>query len=320
MRLFAPLRSPLAGSLSAFTLAVTFACLTAAAPAFADDAREQSRTAFRKGVTAAKENNYVGARDAFAEAYRLFPHPSILLNLGIARGKSGQLVDAEQDLMKFLADDGGASQDEIRSARQMLSDVRDKLGTLSLQVKTAGAKASLDGKPIALVSGQVTPVRAAAGQHKLLVEAEGYEPSEQTVDIVSKIETPLAVDLVAKPGMGGDGAPVVTTSGVSPKTIGFVLVGTGVALAGAGTFFGLRSLSLRSEWNEFTAEEQLDPDNAGIKTRGKLYRTITDVLFLGAIVSAGAGAYFLFVKSSAPNKPSAGFLLGPSFSGITGSF
>ena len=112
-----------------FALVMTFATA-----AHADEARDQSRAAFRKGVAAAKESNYAAARDYFIDAYRLFPHPSILLNLGIAHSKTGELVDAEQELVKFIADDGGATTEEVKSAQRTLAEVRDKLGTIALEV------------------------------------------------------------------------------------------------------------------------------------------------------------------------------------------
>ncbi|MFO0672135.1 MAG: PEGA domain-containing protein [Polyangiaceae bacterium] len=289
-----------------------------AAPLRADDAREQSRASFRRGVTMAKENNFVAARDAFAEAYRLFPHPSILLNLGIARGKSGQLVEAEQDLVKFLADDGGASADEIKSARQMLADVRDKLATLSLDVKTSGAKATLDGKPVALVAGQPSPVRATAGQHTLHVEADGHEPLDQTVDLVSKVETPLTVELKPRAGSeGGGGGATVTTSGVSRTTIGLALVGAGVLAAGGGTYFGLSALAKSKRYND--APTRADQDDAD-KNTGRTHQRLSDGFFVGALLLGAGGAYFLLVKPKSPSPAAASLVLGPGYGGVRGSF
>lgn len=300
-------------------LALTFACSLHVRNASADDAREQSRAAFRRGVTLAKENDYAGARDAFAEAYRLFPHPSILLNLGMARGRSGQLVDAEQDLAKFLADDGGASAEEIKSARQMLADVRDKLGTLLLEVKTAGSKATLDGKPIALVPGQAVSVRAVAGQHAIHVEAEGFLPAEQMVDLVSKIETPLAITLQPRavaeiPEAGG------SKGGGSRATIGWVLVGGAVAVGGTGGYFGLRALGMRRDWNALSAQEQ--QEQVALKDRGKLNALVADVLYASAIVVGGVGVYFLLTPSKGREAPKhqANFVVGPAFTGVRGSF
>ncbi len=301
-------------------LALTLACSAHAGNASADDAREQSRAAFRRGVTLAKDNNYAGARDAFAEAYRLFPHPSILLNLGMARGRSGQLVDAEQDLAKFLADDGGASAEEIKSARQMLADVRDKLATMLLEVKTAGSKATLDGKPIALVPGQAVPVRAVAGQHALRVEAEGFLPAEQTVDLVSKVETPVAITLQPRPvaeAPDSDGAK----GGGSRGTIGWVLVGGAAALAGTGGYFGLRALGLRGEWNGLSAQEQ--QQDPALKDRGRRNALVADVLYASAIVAGGVGVYFLLTPAKSrreARKNQASFFVGPAFTGVRGNF
>lgn len=286
--------------------------------AHAEDARAESRAAFRRGVMMAKENNYVGARDAFAEAYRLFPHPSILLNLGIARGKSGQIVEAEQDLVKFLADDGGASADEIKSARQMLADVRDKLATLALDVKTSGATATLDGKPVALVPGQPSPVRATAGQHALHVEAEGFEPFDQSVDLVSKVDTPLTVELKARAGEGGaPGRGTVQTSGIPRTTIGLVLVGAGVLAAGGGTYFGLSALAKSSRYNG--APSRADQDDAD-KNTGRTHQRLSDGFFLGALLLGAGGAYFLLVKPKTPAPAAASLVLGPAYGGVRGTF
>ena len=103
---------------------------SARAEAAPEDAREQSRAAFRRGVNLVNDGDYKAARDAFLEAYKLFAHPSILLNLGIARWRSGEYVEAEQDLVRFLSDDGGASPEEVQSGRAALSQAREHLGRL----------------------------------------------------------------------------------------------------------------------------------------------------------------------------------------------
>src|ERR1700689_4761964 len=88
--------------------AVAAALLASSQPGRADDeARDRARAAFRRGVSQAHDGNYTAARDSFLEAYKLFPHPSILLNVGIARAHTGQWVEAEQDPLHFLADAGG---------------------------------------------------------------------------------------------------------------------------------------------------------------------------------------------------------------------
>src|ERR1700722_2273172 len=135
--------------------AATLATLVAsAAPGHAqDDPKEQSRAAFRRGVSQASAGDYAGARDSFQEAYRLFAHPSILLNLGIARAHTGQWLEAEQDLVRFLADDGGAKPDELASARAELAQTRGHLGTFRLRVAPTGSRATLDAHAVAVIPG-----------------------------------------------------------------------------------------------------------------------------------------------------------------------
>jgi tetratricopeptide (TPR) repeat protein len=75
-------------------IAAAFVTVTASGGAHADPARDSSRVEFSRGVAFVKQGNYRAAREAFADAYRLYPHPSILLNLGIAQWKTGQFVEA----------------------------------------------------------------------------------------------------------------------------------------------------------------------------------------------------------------------------------
>ncbi len=305
------------------SLALLLTIASHATFAQADETRDQSRAAFRKGVAAAKENNYAAARDFFIDAYKLFPHPSILLNLGIAHSKTGELVEAEQELVKFIADDGGATTDEVKSAQRTLSEVRDKLGTIALEVKPATAKVMLDGKPVTVLSDKTTPIRGIGGRHTLRIEADGHKPYEQPIEIVTKIEIPLKVDLVPVAGAGsplGTSPPAETGSpggGGSGRTIlGWSLVGLGVVSGGASAYFGLSTMSRKKDW---------DGQNAGvadekIRTEGRRNALIADIAGGVAIVSIGVGAFLLLTKPKAAATPQAGVFLAPSFAGVRGRF
>src|SRR4051794_7651955 len=69
------------------------------------DVREKSRAAFRRGVAQLRAQDWSAARTSFEAAWAYFPHPSILLNLGIARLHTDDPVRAEQDLVHFLSED-----------------------------------------------------------------------------------------------------------------------------------------------------------------------------------------------------------------------
>lgn len=286
------------------------ALLASSVEAGADEGpREQSRAAFRKGVTWVQEGNYTAARDAFLEAYKIFPHPSILLNLGIARAHTGEWVEAEQDLVRFLADDGGAQPDELASARAELAQTRSHLGTFRLRVSPDGSRAALDGKPIALIPGSFVDVRTTRGSHDLAVDADGFTPSRSTVVVAG--ERAPNVDL----SLSAAGAPVKTRAEDRRTLAWFLLAGSGVAAA-VGVYAGVEALTLSHAYN--TAGSGSYQDQA-TKARGITFRTSADIAFLVALGLAGTGTYFL-LAAPASKGAQARVVLGPGFGGIAGTF
>jgi hypothetical protein len=286
--------------------------LVSSAPAGAqEDAREQSRAAFRRGVGQAESGDYASARDSFIEAYRLFPHPSILLNLGIARAHTGQWLEAEQDLVHFLADDGGARPEELASARAELAQSRQHLGSFRIRVTPTGARATLDAHPIALLPGSFVDVRTTRGSHALRVEAEGYASYRKSVDVAGDKGPDVDVSLRSA---GEPPAPAMKP-GEGQRTAGWFLVaGAGVAVI-VGVVSGFEAMSLANEYNN-----PQDPNfqKPGTKASGITFRTSADVAFVGALALGGVGAYLLLTAPDSQTSQ-ARLVVGP-WSGIAGSF
>ena len=291
--------------------AVAAALLASSQPGRADDeARDRSRAAFRRGVSQAHDGDYTAARDSFLEAYKLFPHPSILLNVGIARAHTGQWLEAEQDLVHFLADDGGAQPDELLSARQELAQTRSHLGTFRLRVSTDGARARLDAHPIALIPGGFVDVRTTRGTHELDCEADGYATIHRSVVVAA--ERAPNVDLT----LAGGQVVARVAPGEGRRTAGWFLVGGGVVAAGIGIFSGFTAESLAHGYNTRGDSAYQDP---ATKARGIVFRTSADVAFLGALALGGAGVYFLLTPTDSA-AAQASVVLAPGYGGIAGQF
>jgi hypothetical protein len=274
-----------------------------------DDAREQSRAAFRRGVGQAESGDYASARDSFIEAYTLFPHPSILLNLGIARAHTGQWLEAEQDLVHFLADDGGARAEELASARAELTQTRQHLGSFRIRVAPNGARATLDAHPVAVIPGTFVDVRTTRGAHSLRVNADGYQPYRKTLDVAG--EKGPDVDVSLRPV----GAAPVERPGEGQRIGGWFLVaGAGVA-AVVGVVAGVEAMSLANQYNTRGNHNFGDP---GTKASGITFRTSADVAFVAALALGGAGAYLLLTAPDSQGSQ-ARLVVGP-WSGIAGSF
>jgi hypothetical protein len=291
--------------------ALAAALLASARRAGADeDPRERSRAAFRRGVAEAQEGNYAAARDSFLEAYKLFPHPSILLNLGIARAHTGEWLEAEQDLVHFLADDGGARPEELASARAELAQTRSHLGAFRLRVAPDGARATLDTHPIALIPGSFVEVRTTRGSHELYVDADGYMPLDRPVVVAAERAPNVDISLLPR------GVATAVAPSDDRRTIGGFLVGGAVVFLGVGIFAGIEAESLAHSYNTPDSGSYQDPST---KSRGLVFRTSADIAFLGALALGGAGAYLLLTAPS-PAPRGARLVLGPAFGGVAGSF
>ncbi|MBS2020025.1 MAG: hypothetical protein JST00_44600 [Deltaproteobacteria bacterium] len=297
----------LAGLLAFEGVAPGLARAQGATPAVDADTRDRSRAAFRKGVAQLRVQDWAGARASFETAWSLYPHPSILLNLGIARSRTDDPIRAEQDFVRFLSEDFGASAEELAAAREALAEVRAKIGTLKIAVSPASARVSLDGRAVETVrrtdpSGGtdilVAEVRVKPGRHAVAVDAEGYVASTKEVEVAAKADLTVSIVLPAaeskKPAPVADAAP-------SPARaiVGWSLVGlAGVGLA-TGVVCAVSAKSLSDDYSDPTNPGFQSPDT---KSEGVAFRTTADVAF-GVAIAAGAAAVILLLTDVGKGSP-----------------
>jgi PEGA domain len=275
------------------------ALLVVSRPATAADPRDESRAAFLRGVSEAHQEHFTAARDDFLEAYRLFPHPSILLNLGIARMRTGEYVLAEENLSRYLTDDGGAAPEDLANARAALSVVRQHLGTLRLHVTPKTAQVSLDGVKLDLGSAAFADFRAVVGSGKLRVEADGYTAVSRDVliahDEVASVDVNLSLMSTAPPPAVPIGHPAASMS-PQHEWLGWGLLGGAVVVAGVASGAGVAALG---EAHDYNTQGNPGYQSPSVRNEGIAWRTSADVLFTTAIVAAGVGVYLLV----RPHKP-----------------
>ena len=301
------------------------ALLLVSTHALADDgrdaAREASRAAFRRGVAEAQAGSYPSAKDAFADAYRLFPHPSILLNLGIARWRTGEYVAAEQDLARFLSDDGGASAEEVSSARAAIGHVREHLGTLRVRVAPATARASVDGGAIRLDPSGFVEVRTVTGARVVSAVAEGHAAITRKVELapaaIVSVDVTLPLEAAPRELPLAPGDASADDGRHTRIVVGWSLIGAAVAAAGVGTYAGVRALSLADAYGTPGRAGYQDPDT---KASGVTLRTVADVAFAASIASAAVGAYLLVVTAGSPARGVSALVIGPAGPALRGSF
>ena len=274
--------------------------------AMAPDAREKSRAAFKRGVAQLKAQDYAGARASFEQAYALFPHPSILLDLGVARLRTGDPVLAEQDLVKFLSDDAGSPPEELAAARDALAEARGQIGTMRVQVTPPTARVAIDGKQVELVRREaagdlVAEARVKAGKHAVVVEADGFASQTREVVVPARRDADVTFALAKSGGpaaRGDGGAGEGEGGGPSTRTIvGWSLAGLAGAAVVTSAITALRAKSLADDYKNPAATGRFqDP---GTRSTGITFRTTADVAGGVAILAAAAAVVLLFTDIGA---------------------
>ncbi len=189
---------------SAFSLRRSLAVLAAAALASSlfvtaasaqtDDDRARARTEFERGVAAFGNSEFQTALDAFQEAYRLAPHPSVRLNIANCYQQMARPVEALFHFEHYLTEATSVPAAQRREIEATIRGLRARVGTLTLQVTPDGAEIVIDGsaRRVAPVS---EPVRVVAGDHEVVISLAGFVTETQTVHVDGGGDTRVAVRL-----------------------------------------------------------------------------------------------------------------------------
>jgi hypothetical protein len=186
-------------SCARFSLAlfVSVASLTTAASA--QDAREQARAAFNRGVERYEAADFEEALVAFQEAFRLAPHPSVRVNMANCYERLGRPSEAIFHYERFLAEGENVPPAQRREVEQTLATLRLQVGTVRLTVRPEGATVRIDGGEAR--RGPFDPLALAPGRHSIEVSLDGFRTStrEVTVSGGRAIEVAIELERIAEP-------------------------------------------------------------------------------------------------------------------------
>lgn len=307
----------------AFALGLGLALVSSAA--FADEAAEldqKARAAFEK-------KDYAGAAAAFEEAYRVKPHPATKYNAGLAWEKASELARAA-DAFEGALNSEGLDEGRAKAARTRLSVLKPMLGYVFVE-KPIGATVSVGHVVDAPIP---TRFHLSPGSHKLVAKRRDGSAAEQTVQLKAGSSVNVEIeggDLAAAGAAGaadlkpvGEATPAGGATKADPGapkeergcpscTWGWVALGAGVAAAGAGTYFGLQTLSAKSDFDDSGKTD------AEARDRALSNRTLANVAFGVAAVAGGVGIYLL-LSGSSTNKESASLSIGIRPGGVDGVY
>ncbi len=296
MRLFAILMS--LGLLSAFPQAAL------AQEQDASPQRTEAAMRFDRGV----EFYNAGALDAalveFERAYELISDYRVLFNIARVHVEQNHYVEGVRAYERYLEEGG----DELSKARrtqaeQELEVLRARIANLTVRSNVAGAELSLNGKVVGTLPSS-EPIALDPGTWELRLEKPGYHPVHRTLKLAAGDSPQLTLNLnVQTATVQTSVGPTGTAAHINepPRfqlsrnytAFGVTLAGAVLLAGGAGTFGYLaseRESDLETAFNEFPADrDRVDT----LRTEGKTFATVSDVMTVGAIVTAGLSLYFL---------------------------
>jgi hypothetical protein len=307
-----------------FTLGIaslSFAGRADAAPTAKEKA--SARTLLNQARTAAQQKRWSDAAAAFRQADQLDPSPQTRLDLGRALVSGGKLVEAMK-VLRTLASGPAATPGAKKIAeasKKLLAETESRVPWIQLAVTPKDATATLDGE--ALDASSEAP--ADPGEHRISVEAPGYETQTRTITLREGVRERVEVRL----SRGGpvQAAAVADESGSSggskvPAIIAFSVGAVGIGL---GATFGALAFKEASSAKDQCNGNVCPPSASDELAASKRNGTISTISFVagGAAVATGVVLWIVSpgkksddAKKDARVEP----WVGPGQAGLSGRF
>lgn len=203
----------------------------------AEDDTARARGHYERGVSLYDEGQFDGALAEFEAAYALSHRASLLFNIGQIHARLGHAVEATESLERYLTEVPDVSPDRRAAVESELATQRGRIARVTVQT-VEGARVSIDDVDRGTAPLDA-PILVGAGEHLLLVVAEGHEASRTRFRIAGGEARTIEAQLVRVGALGGSTGPETTSSPTPVLTImGAVIGGAGLvtwAVAGGLT-------------------------------------------------------------------------------------
>jgi hypothetical protein len=327
----APLRVP-RGLSSSVGLALALALASAAARAEpAAEQRARADALFREGQQLMSAGQLSGACARLEESERLDPKLGRLLNVAYCHEQLGRTATAWREYNEAAALASQTQQAEREAfARKQANQLARRLSFVQLDVTAAPevSQVTVDGTPLARDQWTL-PLPLDPGEHTFAFAGAGRATRTQSVSVGSAGTSRVAVaPLDAEPpAQSPDAAPpappspaeptravsapaiaqpAIDRTASPPRTAGWIVGGAGVAALAAGTFFGVRAMSLKSDADPHCPNRLCTPDGTASIDDAKGAATVATVCLAAGVIGVGVGTWLLVRPSGGGGGAGAG--------------
>ncbi len=307
---------------------LVLSALTAvSAQAQEEDERAAAREAFERGVNAYGEERWEEALNAFQEAYRIAPHPSVRVNMANCYVHLARPVEALDHFERFLVeigDEGDPAQK--REVRRQIEDLRGQIGETFVRIQPEGATVTIDGHTT-MRAPILDAVKLSAGTHHVAVAMQGYATIEREFEVEGGERHELRIELEeagpTEPSEGaeelgegteddtaeeaeeeeapeevedeGPGMTIPTTAWIGAGATAGLVVGA-VVLAGFAkkNENDFNDAVVRYERSSGAERAQAREDGIDAANRADRLALTADILGIAGVLAAGATVFFYF--------------------------
>jgi hypothetical protein len=296
-------------------------------PALAQHGQESAlaEALFRKGVDDMKAGRFETGCPAIEESHRLDPRPGALFTLAECDAKWGKLATAVVEYEDFLrvvarqpAEKRPNYKDRVDEARRQKEALAPRVPKLTVDVAGGlppGAKVTCDGVPLGPGAlGLALPLNP--GEHELALQrADGGVTVRRAVRLepgeTKRVELPAPPPAPPRAAPPADGRGA--SAGSTPRTLGFVAGGVGIAGLAVGGIAGALALSNGGDAKRECPGRLCTEQGYAALERAKDQALVANI-GLGVGVAALVAGGVLLLTADAPRRaPAAASALRPAF-------
>lgn len=228
--------------------------------------KREALNAFKAGKAKFDKGDFEAALADFEEANRIYPGASPKHKIAVCYDKLGKVKDAISAYEIFVNSDPGPKYlKRVKDAKTRIDELKEELakmpGKVVLTIEPAdatGLSITVDGSP-----AEGTELELEAGEHTIVVEADGMETVNRTIEVEPAETHDVSITLTASEEAPPPPPPEEEESEVDTGLLAGGLVGAGVAVVGFGlmTAFGVMALGAQSDFeNANPPTEELADD------------------------------------------------------------
>jgi hypothetical protein len=236
--------------------------------------------------------------------------PQFLYHLGRCHAHVGMLVEARGELARAAEDAESAGLKDV--AAKSLAELRGVEGGVASLTLTRPKEGDIVGLTVDqnLATAKIgTPIEINPGIHQIHVTFTGRSPEDLSVALAQgekrtmAIPEPGPLNVPAPPVLVAAAVPQARARAKSTKTLGWVLVGGGLAVAvGGGVLWGLRDAAVNTLTPACGVTMHLcPPPDQSVIDRGRAFDDAgVTLLVVGCAAALAGGGLVRYGRSDAP--------------------